>query len=74
MWMILKVFSECVKTLLLFYVTEFWPPRGVWDLAPQPGIEPAHPALEGRVSTTGPPGKPQQKGFKTQVAAPPPGF
>ena len=26
-------------------------------LAPQPGIEPAPPALEGEVSTTGPPGK-----------------
>ena len=74
MWTILKVFSECVKILLLFYVAEFWPPRGVWDLAPQPGIEPAHPALEAGVSTAGPPGKPQQKGFKTQMAAPPPGF
>ena len=29
---------------------------GVWDL-PQPGIEPAPPALEGEVLTTGPPGK-----------------
>ena len=27
-------------------------------LAPQPGIEPAPPALEGEVLTTGPPGKP----------------
>ena len=26
-------------------------------LAPQPGIEPATPALEGEVLTTGPPGK-----------------
>ena len=26
-------------------------------LAPQPGIEPAPPALEGEVLTTGPPGK-----------------
>ena len=29
--------------------------RGI--LAPQPGIEPAPPALEGEVLTTGPPGK-----------------
>ena len=26
-------------------------------LAPQPGIEPASPALEGEVLTTGPPGR-----------------
>ena len=26
-------------------------------LAPQPGVEPAPPALEGKVLTTGPPGK-----------------
>ena len=29
--------------------------------APQPGIEPAPPALEGKVLTTGPPGKSPQK-------------
>ena len=29
--------------------------RGI--LAPRPGIEPAPPALEGEVLTTGPPGK-----------------
>ena len=28
-------------------------------LAPQPGIEPIPPALEGKVPTTGPPGKSQ---------------
>ena len=26
-------------------------------LEPQPGIEPTHPALEGEISTAGPPGK-----------------
>ena len=31
--------------------------RGMWDL-PRPGLEPASPALEGRFSTTAPPGKP----------------
>ena len=29
---------------------------GTWDLVPWPGIEPTTPALEGSVSTTGPPG------------------
>ena len=31
--------------------------RGMWDL-PRPGLEPASPALAGRLSTTAPPGKP----------------
>ena len=31
--------------------------RGMWDL-PGPGLEPASPALAGRLSTTAPPGKP----------------
>ena len=31
--------------------------RGMWDL-PRPGLEPVSPALEGRFSTTAPPGKP----------------
>ena len=32
--------------------------RGMWDL-PRPGLEPASPALASRLSTTAPPGKPQ---------------
>ena len=32
-------------------------PRGMWD-PPRPGLEPASPALAGRLSTTAPPGKP----------------
>ena len=32
--------------------------RGMWDL-PRPGLEPVSPALEGRFSTTVPPGKPR---------------
>ena len=32
-------------------------PRGTWD-PPRPGLEPASPALAGRLSTTAPPGKP----------------
>ena len=35
--------------------------------APRPGIEPASPALEGEVLTTGPPGKSQDKSFKIHV-------
>ena len=34
------------------------PLRGMWD-PPRPGLEPAFPALAGRLSTTAPPGKPQ---------------
>ena len=33
--------------------------RGMWDL-PRPGLEPVSPALAGRLSTTAPPGKPQE--------------
>ena len=33
------------------------PLRGMWDL-PRPGLEPVSPALAGRLSTTAPPGKP----------------
>ena len=39
-----------------YFVLVFWF-RGMWDLLPQPGIEPKPPALDGRVLTTGPPGK-----------------
>ena len=34
--------------------------RGTWD-PPRPGLEPASPALAGRLPTTAPPGKPQKK-------------
>ena len=33
--------------------------RGMWD-PPRPGLEPVFPALAGRLSTTAPPGKPQE--------------
>ena len=32
--------------------------RGMWD-PPRPGLEPVSPALAGRLSATGPPGKPK---------------
>ena len=38
--------------------------RGMWDL-PRPGLEPVSPALEGRLSTTAPPGKPKEKSLIT---------
>ena len=34
------------------------PLHGMWD-PPRPGLEPVSPALAGRLSTTAPPGKPQ---------------
>ena len=33
------------------------PTRGIWDLFPQPGMEPRHLTLEVGVLATGPPGK-----------------
>ena len=33
--------------------------RGMWE-PPRPGLEPASPALAGRLQTTAPPGKPQE--------------
>ena len=40
--------------------------RGMWDL-PRPGLEPAFPALAGRLSTTAPPGKPPKDYFLRAV-------
>ena len=48
-----SVFIECVTILLLFFTFCFFSHK-----ACRPGIEPVPPALEGEVSTTGPPGKP----------------
>ena len=39
------------------------PLRGMWD-PPKPGLEPVSPALAGRLSTTAPPGKPEETNFK----------
>ena len=43
--------------------------RGMWD-PPRPGLEPVSPALAGRLSTTAPPGKPQNEDFYVFVLAP----
>ena len=50
-----KVFIEFITILFLFYV--FFDHEACGILAPRPGIQPAPPALEGEVLTTGPPGK-----------------
>ena len=65
MWTIFKVFVEFVTITLLSY--DFWffsfGHKSCGLLAPpQPGIEPAPPALEGEVVITGPPGK-SPRGF-----------
>ena len=57
MWTIFKVFFEFVTILPLFYVLVFWGHEACEILAPQPGIEPVPPALEGEFLITGPPGK-----------------
>ena len=58
MWtiFIFKVFIEFVTILLLLFMFCFLP-WGMGILAPQPGIEPTPPALEGEVLTTEQPGK-----------------
>ena len=40
--------------------------RGMWD-PPRPGLEPASPALAGRLPTTAPPGKPLKHIFKGSI-------
>ena len=57
MWTILKVFTELVTTLLLFFMFWLFGHEASGILAPRPGIEPALPALEGEVLTTRPPEK-----------------
>ena len=49
MWTIFKVFIEFVTILLLCHV---FGGEACGNLAPQPGIEPAPLALEGKVLTT----------------------
>ena len=56
MWTIFKAFIEFVTILLLFYILVFGH-EACGILAPRPGIEPASPALEGEVLTTGLPEK-----------------
>ena len=55
-----KVFIECITRLPLFYVFWFSGQQARGILAPWPGIVLSPPALEGKILTTGPPGKSQQ--------------
>ena len=57
MWTIFKVFTEFVTILLLFHVLVFLGLEACGILASQSGSKPAPLAVEGEVSTTGPPGK-----------------
>ena len=57
MWTIFKVFIEFVTVLLMFYVFGFFGHEAGGILAPQPGIKPSPPALEGNILTTRSPGK-----------------
>ena len=43
--------------------------HGMWDL-PRPGLEPVSPALAGRLSTTAPPGKPNDYLLHTHPSTP----
>ena len=56
MWTTFKVFIEFVTILLLFFFLCFGP-KECGILAPWPEIESTLPALEGKVLTTGQPGK-----------------
>ena len=53
-----KVFIELITYCFCFMFWVFGP-KACGNLAPQTGIKPAPPALEGEVLTTGPPGKSQ---------------
>ena len=57
MWTLFKVFIEFVTILFLFFMFWFFGCEARRILAPGPGIEPAPPALEGKVLIVGLPGK-----------------
>ena len=59
MWTIFKVFIVFYATLLLFYVLVFGP-QGIWDPRSPTRDRTTSPALEGKVLTTGSPGKAQE--------------
>ena len=60
---IFKVFLKFVKVLFLFYVLVFG--HEAYEIpVPRLGIKSTPSALEGEVSTTGPPGKPPSFDFK----------
>ena len=55
--MTILIFVEFVTVLLLFYVLVFFAWEACGILTPQPGFKPTTPTLEGKVPTTGLPGK-----------------
>ena len=57
MWMTFKVFTEFFTISLLFYILGFGGYKSCGILVPRPWIESTTSALEGKVLTTGPPGK-----------------
>ena len=59
MWAISFFFKSLLSLLQYCFCFMFWffGREACGILAPQPGIKPAPPALEGPVLTTGPPGK-----------------
>ena len=57
MWTIFKVLIFAIVTMLLMFYALVFGHEACGILASQSGIEPAPPALESEVSTTGPPGK-----------------
>ena len=62
MWAIFKVFTELVTICFGFLAT-----RHVGILVPRPGIELTPLALEGKILTTGPPGKPFLCSFSSLI-------
>ena len=60
MWTISKTFIEFVTILLLFYLFGSFGHEAYGISAPCQGTEPTSPTLEGKVLTTGPPGKSQE--------------
>ena len=63
MWTIFKVFIVFVTMPLLFYDLSSFAHKACGISAPQPGIKPTAPALEGEVFTTESPGKSQVQYF-----------
>ena len=60
-WIIYFFFKSLLNLLQYCFCFVFWffDPEACGILAPQPGIEPESPALQGEVLTTGPPRKSQ---------------
>ena len=68
MWTIFKVFIEFVTILLLFNILAFWPQR-MWDPSSPNRDWACTPSLEGKVLTTGLPGKSLESGVLIIMAS-----